>query len=233
MTSTRSVIGDAVADIATQLIEEFGDAAVTATLLYAQSGALADRPARLAELMAEAFREPFESDDVSQTRLVRGMKRVMTVKVNVLASEAAAIVETTHDLKTRKANLTLLVDSIRAATFVDLADAIAGRAYETAEDVADDEDYLADLYGLIQESDIDYDTLRDIGDVYVAVSEVLAGLEVRLPRVTAVAVVEIPASVLAYQLYDDAAKVDQVVNLNPSLNPILYDGSASALTEVL
>lgn len=233
MTSTRSVIGDAVYDIAVELIAQFGDASVTARLLKVQAAALVDRPTELAAMLETAFREPFENDDISQTRLVAGFKRVITYVVDVIAADAAAINPTTFDLTTRKANLTLLVDTIRVSTFANIADAMAGKTYATAEEVADDETHLTRLYDDIQESDLDGEVLRAIGQIYVAITEVLGSLELRLPRVIDISVHEIPASVLAYQLYDSDTRVNQIVSLNPLSNPILYDGSAKALVDAL
>jgi len=233
MISTRSVIGDAIYDIASELVVQFGEASTTARLIRAQAASLVDRPGDLSTLMTDAFREPFDSDEISQDRLVTGYKRVVTYVVDAIAIDASAIVPTTYDLAVRKNNLTLLCDTIRVASFANIADAMAGRTYATAEAVSEDEEYLTRLYDAIQESSLDGETLREIGQVYVAITDVLGDLELRLPRVVDVAVVEIPASALAYQLYDSAARVDQIVGLNPLSNPILYDGTASALVEAI
>lgn len=233
MISTRSVIGDAIYDIAVELITPFNDASVTARLLKVQAASLVDRPTDLGTMLETALREPFEDGDISQTRLVAGFKRLITYVVDNLAIDAAEISATTYDLSQPKANLTLLVDTVRVSTFANIADAMAGKVYATAEEVADDEGYLTRLYDQVQESSLDGETLRAIGKVYIAITEVLGDLELRLPRIIDLDIVETPASVLAYRLYDTDSRVDQIVSLNPLANPILYDGTAKALVEAL
>jgi len=232
MISTRSVLADAIVIVADELITQFGDAATTAKLIKSQSASLVDRPSDLGDMLSEAFREPFESD-ISQIRLVNGCKRVITYAVDAMSTDADAINPTTYDLDIRKYNLTLFADTIRASVFCDLADAMAGRDYQTAEEVSADENYLSDLFGQVQASSLDGETLRSMSQVFVAATEVLGELELRLPSIIDVEISELPASTLAYMLYDDDDRVDQIVALNPLANPILYAGTAKALVEPL
>lgn len=118
---------------------------------------------------------------------------------------------------------------MQAVAFAVIADGMAAREYATADDVARDEELLETILDRVQESDIDHDLHNDLLGVYVAASEVLAAASVRRPRIADMTVPPIPASVLAYMLYESDANLPTLVALNAMQPPVLFVGAVSVL----
>jgi hypothetical protein len=143
--------------------------------------------------------------------------------------EADAILPTTADLIRRKKDMALLGATLEAASFASLADAMAGRTYLTGDDVDADEALLADVFGQVQSRELDQDIHSELTKIYTATSEVLRDVAVRLPRLSQIDIQSMPASVLAYHLYESDADLMTLVSLNLDKDPILFAGSTSVL----
>ena len=76
-----------------------------------------------------------------------------------------------------------------------------------------------------------HDLALELKAVTDALGEVMAGLRIRLPRIEDLAVVEMPASVLAYMLYDSGDDTQTLIDLNLGQTPLLFDGEVKVLAD--
>ena len=141
---------------------------------------------------------------------------------------------------TRQASLTAFATTVEAASFVSIAEAMAGRTYETADQVDADEQDLVARFDVVQSRELDADLHDALQDILTATSEVLRDSAVRLPRLTSINVIDMPASVLSYQLYhgdmslpdQTEAYVQRIVDLNLAQDPNILTGAVTVLSEV-
>lgn len=240
---SRGALETAIADIAVPLDRFFGGATSSPARLIDDAGLLLDRPETLAEVFEDALRAPFEaidtragpapaSDDdpvtLSAVELIRGYRAALG-EAAVHSELAAAIQPTTLDLVARKEHLSSLAGLSEAALFCCLAEAMAGRAYTTAEQVEADEKLLTETFATLQSRGLPAEIHAQCADIMVATSEVLSEAIVRLPRTVEIDPLNTPASVLAYELYEDDARLWQVVDLNPDQDPVLLARAATVL----
>ncbi|MDX2308086.1 MAG: DNA circularization N-terminal domain-containing protein [Hyphomicrobium sp.] len=229
-TTSRTALAGAVTSIATSGLDRFGAAATAAVRLARDAGAIVDQPDRLGTLLAAVHRAPFEDRSISNVALVAGYKAVISAARDVRLT-AAAVAPSTRDLTLRRQSLDALADTVEAGALAALADAMAGRTYTTADEVESDETWLADAWDGVQGLALPAADQQAIAKVYVAASEVLRDREVRLPRITTIDAAAIPASVLAYMLYDSDQNASIIVANNPRRSPLLYDGQVSVLVQ--
>ena len=138
----------------------------------------------------------------------------------------------TLDQEARGIALYMLGIYTEAMAFAALCEACVARGYTTSEQVVSVEADLMGRWDVIQSRSLPADIHRVLRDLLTETSAVLAGIEVRLPRVVEIDTHMMPASVLAYTLYDSDARQQQIVDLNCGdrpLNPMLYNGPARAL----
>jgi prophage DNA circulation protein len=138
---------------------------------------------------------------------------------------------TTLDQQSRYTALYYLGVMTEAMAFCGLCDALAGKDYQTADEVETDESDLMMRFEALQGRDLPAEIHRQLSDLVLATSEVLRVQEVRLPRLADIRVDFLPASVLTYSLYDSDDRLNQVVALNPQQNPMLYPNEATVLIQ--
>lgn len=179
------------------------------------------------------FQGPFEDSAVANTALVSGYADVFA-QISIYAADVDAIVPLTQDLAERQTAADLFVAAAMASCFAALGEGMAAKAqgddYKTAEDVDADMAILSGAWETLAERSIDADVRSALTDIYTRVSAILSAEEVTLPRISGMDVPAVPASVLAYWLYD-TERGDTLVSLNPTLAPWLYDGNARVLTQ--
>lgn len=138
----------------------------------------------------------------------------------------------TLDLETRGIALYMLGIYTEAMAFACLCEAVVAKEYATSDQVEAVEIDLLARWDVIQSRSLPADVHRELRKLLTATSEVLRDLEVRLPRVVTIESHFMPASVLAYQLYDTDDKQQQLIDLNMGdrpVNPMLYNGPVRAL----
>lgn len=224
------VLSDAVSSIGTTLDLHFAASGTAGADIVVNAPALSRDGARLGKALEAALRQPIEDDTYSAVDLIRGYSAVRDLAIG-MAAEADAIRTTTTDRAIRRDMLAELGATVEAGTFLLLADAVSGRDYATADDVALDEARLAAAIDALQTRTLDAITHQQALDVYTAASEVLQAAAVRLPKLTGMRLTNIPASVLAYHLYESDAQLQTLVDLNLAQNPVLMTGDLTVLMD--
>ncbi len=232
-TSVNSLSTD-VQSLTAALVASFGGvSAVTvgATAIARAPEAYMADPEALAATWQIMVRAPFAASrtDVDQDALWRGFLDVRDAARSVTLA-AAAIVPTTLDLVERQQAKLLLGWTMESVAFAALAEAAAGRAYHTGNEIADDILTLTDSLSAVV--DIEIAAPGERIQLMNLLSETVAVLEkkqVTLPRTTSIRVWDMPASVLAYMAYDTDDGLLTLVGLNSGRNPILYDGDVTIL----
>lgn len=166
----------------------------------------------------------------SASKIVTGFSAVADVAAAV-ADGAALIGTGTLDLVRRRECLALIGATMEAAAFAVMAEGMASRDYDTADDVDRDEETLTDLIDRIQGRELPAAVHTAMLDIFTATSEVLAGVAVRRPRVVEIDTYPVPVSILAYELYESDANEQKIVTLNLSQPPILMADTVSVLME--
>ncbi len=231
--STESMrqIATAIEDVGAVSDRLFAAAGRAGADLVTRSDALARDPVALGGTLQRVIAEPLDAVDAyGAADLVRGFTALSDAAMAVTAS-ADAIRTTTADRVARAETLRLVGMTMEAAAFLALADAMVGRIYATADDVARDETALTARIDAVHERELDADVHVALRNVHVAASEVLRQVEVRLPQVTAGTFGNVPASVLAYRAYGDDARLQTLVDLNLGQNPVLMAGTLNLLLE--
>jgi hypothetical protein len=231
------VLADSIRDIATSLDVSFGLATTAPSRLYDRADTYARFVSTARSLFIDSFRVPFELDDLSNRDLVKGFDAV-AIEAAAVSAQAAAINPTTIDRSDRQISQETIGMFCEFAAFCSMADAMAGRAYTTGEEVESDEALLTETYGRIQERGLPAEQHADMSDIYTATSEVLRDIGVRLPRTSMIDAKNLPASVLAYMLYEQDGmnngvileRLQQIVDLNLNQDPCLLAKDTRVLT---
>ena len=226
--ASAAAVAERVAGLGDALAAAFGRASADPDRVIRDAGTLAADAATLAGVLKSAYRAPFDDDDLPDAALVAGFNALSSFSRN-LVIEADALAPTTIDLVSRAQSFRVIGQITEAAAFAGLAEAVAGRAYRTADDVERDETTLSDAYSAIQAGYLSAPLAALLADVHVAASEVLRDSAVRLPRVTVIRIVNVPASVLSYMLYDSDKNEQAIVDLNLDQTPVLLAGDISVL----
>lgn len=187
----------------------------------------------LAEQLVQLFLWPFAS--------AMEARRVFTGFVGMEALfeswdlEAVQIEGFTRDLLMRRKNLELLSGLCRAATLMSLCEAVAVQVFQTAESLDRDRRLLLSRRErLFADGGIALldDYFRGVlDDVFNQATGLLNNLELQLPKIGTLEIWDLPASVLAYLLYDDDGRANEIMALNEGLNPVLYDGEVKVLRD--
>lgn len=198
-------------------------------LAVADDGRLAS--GLLSARLASLFLVPFESglDAGILFDFLAGLDRVW----GDWEDRASQIQPLTLDLADRQENLLRLAGTCRAACLMTLAEVAAVREYRTVERLdADRQTLLALQDRLFAGGGIGWldDGLRgQLDEVFRQVMGILGDREMQLPRIGTLEIRELPASVLAYRLYDDDRRAGQLMDLNAGQNPVLFDGDVQVL----
>ena len=233
-----SLVSDAIGDLGTVLVAHMGSASAAPARIVEQSGLLAHDSTAFSTLMVQSIRSAFDDETIEDRVLTSGFSSLADAAVEIVA-QASDIVATTVDLANRKVALAILGGYAQAAAFIGLAESVAVRRYDTADEVETDEILLVSHYELLQERDLPASVRAALRDIYVAASEVLRDAAVRLPRIVSVPAFNTPASVLAYMLYEDRFERGNVVivedraamlvKLNLDQTPLLLAGDAAVV----
>lgn len=227
---TATTLQSALSGIAGALDVKMGASSQAPGRLLSKAGEIV-RDIRIATpLFVESYRAPFDDETLTDAHLVAGFKAALG-EASAVSAMALAIIPTTADLSRRKSALALLGAVNEGAAFASLADAMAGRTYTTSDEVDADETLLAVAFETVQSRELDADLHDELARIYTAASEVLRDASVRLPRIATLAIRPLPASVLAYQLYDTDAREMALVDLNLGSDPVLMTGDVSVLAE--
>jgi prophage DNA circulation protein len=239
-TSTASLVAlaSSIKLIGDTMDNHFGSVSSTAYDIAGDASRYARTPSTLQVPMADAFRAPLNDTSLSAIDLLRGYKDVSDTS-QALVEEASYIEVTTADRAARQKSLLALATTVEAAAFASIAEAMAGREYETGDQVDADEQDLVARFDAVQSRELDADLHDALQDILTATSEVLRDAAVRLPRLTEINVIDMPASVLSYQLYHgdmslpDATEtyVQRIVDLNLDQDPNVLTGAVSVLSE--
>lgn len=189
-------------------------------------------PPTLATETQKLFRGAFEDTTYTGEEITRTLRKVDAVLADV-AADGEAITPSTLDYAARRSALLDYATHCRLCTLACMADAISGTTYVTADAVEDAQTLLLDTYAAIDLTRINNDLGLEIGNVVAAAMEVLRELELQLPRIESqLLFTPTPASVLAYMLYEDEARVQTLIDLNMDQNPALFERRANILTGV-
>lgn len=230
-TISQLVLGSAVGAIVGAVSAEFGNVETVGTLArqFARTPELIVSDAtRLGPMLSNLMRAPFDDTSVPQDRLWLGMQDVGNAAIDIMA-QAAAISGTTPDLSQRAAGMAILGATMQEAAFVSLCEAAAGKDYATTQEVANDVAILSDhrrtLSGLSKIPAI----RTQIDRLYAETMAVLQKDQVTLPDVVQMRVNELPASQIAYNLYEGMGYLQTVVGLNAGQSAVLYDETVNVL----
>lgn len=174
-------------------------------------------------------RGAFEDDTYSGEEIVRALRRVNGVLEGVRA-EGLATPTTTLDYLTRRHLALTYSTYCRIVTLSSMAEAMAGTTYISADAVQASETLLLDIYADLDMDQVDATTAQALAEVVAAAMDVLRQQEMQLPRISEQALfAPLPASVLAYMLYESEERTDTIVALNMTSNPILIERAANVL----
>lgn len=228
---SQQVLGGAASAIIGTVAAEFGNVATVALMARQVARSpeyiVADAQ-RFGDTLFATMRAPFDDLTVPQSRLWSGMADVADAATAVLA-DAAAITPNTPDLASRQTALVLLGATMMQAAFVSLCEAAAGKTYATVAEVSADIATLSDMRRSLAGIMTSPAVKAAVDHIYAETMQVLQKEQVTLPDVMKIRVNELPASEIAYQLYDGIGDLTTLVGLNAGQSPALYDEQVSVL----
>lgn len=179
------------------------------------------------------FRGPF--DDIRATYTPEQIRSVLVDTHDaIVAVEADALLipTTTADYIARRNAILTYSGFCKSVVLALMCETLVAETFTTANAVAEAEALLMRLYGEIPADTLGHDVGQDLAKTVAAAMDVLRKLELQLPRIETVDTVEMPASVLAYMLYDTDQRVPTLIGLNDSSNPLMLPKSVTVLSEV-
>lgn len=230
---TRTMLADGVTAIADAFAAGFGAAAEVVRIerrVAEQAAALVDDAAALGDYLHDLWRAPFDDAAISNAALVTGFRKVWAA-CEAEATEASRVSPDTLDKVGRADSLNALATIGLAACLASGAEAMAGKTYVTTDEIDYDEQILLAWVEAMTDRSLKHDLALELKAVTDALGEVMAGLRIRLPRIEDLAVVEMPASVLAYMLYDSGDDTQTLIDLNLGQTPLLFDGEVKVLAD--
>lgn len=231
--ATVGIVGGVIGSAVSILSNAFG--AVSAVRMAAGAitndvNYLLSEPARLGSQLNALVRAPFNAVDTVTAPELWGGYLDLADHATAIAAQAAAINPTTADLIVRQNTLILTAATLGGVAFTALAEAAAGKTYRVADEVADDITTLTDVYEQMVDLLEFAPSIRlSTQSLLAEIAAVLAAKRVTLPNVVPLKVYEMPASVMAYMLYDTADDLETIIGLNAGKSPILYDGEVLTL----
>jgi prophage DNA circulation protein len=226
------------------VIAEFGTLARTASALFGASPGIPDAvrhltadafptlssPLQLNADLSTVFRAPFEDRSHTGAELVTAYTR-LDATFDDMAYRASLIPTDTADYATRRASLAHLSATGQTACLAVLAEAMAGRAYISAQAVHADEAFLDARLAAAIARDLDHDQVMALTQLVLSAQAVLRKDALRLPLLDELRIPDAPASWLAYMLDDDMRRLDTLCDLNDDQPPILLTRRAVILRE--
>ena len=189
------------------------------------------QPERIVTAFTQLHGGLFDSD-LSDREIFARLRRLdgaMAARQHQYAASLTPEISYTPDLQQRWSGLLNITQTARATLWLGLVQAAAGKDYRTANEVSADQAVLMEKL----EENAGFDVVQlcraDMVEAHVSIASVLADLELQLPRIEEIEVYGVPASALAYQLYDSHARTDRLVALNAGQNPILFNDVTQVL----
>lgn len=223
LTKVNAVIGSALAVPAhyasqlTRIAEQTATLIGTPTLLYNTVDATIAQVVAAINLVA------------GRNRRGIGSLQEVTVSMSALGfdtAEPADIDTPSRDLE--RANRAALLVAMRASGLGSVAEAAAEAEYDSSDEALEILTTLVDALGNLSDNTItgiepDAETYDAIRDLISALTDHLKSVAGALPELTTYTPAEaMPALVLAYQLYGDATRADEILERNPHIvNPNL------------
>lgn len=227
---SRQIVIAGIERAADLMVAEFSQSAgvlAGARLIWSRAVSLAGQPDRLGRALTGLVQAAIDDEAVQPADLFRGFARLAALWA---VPEGGAVPDRiTLDYRTRAEALRVLTETQRALLLVALMQAAGGKPYVTAAEVQADEQVIERRFEETAAFDLPADVRAAVMDVYVALMEYLGALSIRLPRVAEMNVVDMPASVLAYQLYEDDGRRGRIVDLNGRQSPVLMNGRVRVL----
>lgn len=231
--ATLGAITSALNMVASVAVNAFGSVAAVrvfaATLARAPNMFTSDAKFMAASLQS-LFRAPFEDTSVPAADLWRGSADFIVSGTSILAA-ASSIDGNTIDRTARRSVLEVIGTSVIVSGFIGLCEASASKTYSTAEQVSDDIRELVSVHAEISELSIMTDDRNRLAQLLSETVAVLQKQSVVLPSIASIVVNSLPASVMAYWLYDDDKSLQTIVGLNDGQSPILYEGAVNVLRQ--
>lgn len=179
------------------------------------------------------FRGPFE--DLRATYSAADIRSALIDAHDaIVAVDAAAanIPVTTGDYIARRNAILTYSGYCRSIVLASMCEALVADVYTNANAVADAQSLLMRLFVEIPADTMAHDVGQELSRTVAAAMDVLRKIEMQLPRIESIDTVDMPASVLAYMLYDTDERTQTLIGLNDASNPLLFDNSVLVLSEV-
>ena len=190
---TLSVVSGAISSIVSTALSAFSNVAgvqVAAGALLQQPQLITVNPAAFAASLQTLLRSPFDAATVSQTALYNGAVSQVAAAAAV-ASSAAAITPSTVDLARRQQVLTALGTALTVTSYVNLCEAVAGKTYQTAEQVTADIQAVVAAYEATSLCDMETGQRNDLTTLLSETIEVLHQDQVTLPSIISLSLIHI------------------------------------------
>lgn len=224
-------VGETVESIGNVFDSVFGSASSGGTDLAWRSVEVGSDPERFVSIFGGAISAVREDDDnYPNDKVVSGCSSLF-VAASQLITDLKYLPADTYDRIRRRETITSLATAVEAVSFCVMAEAMAARTYDTADDIDRDHESLADFLDVLQGRQFSGDVHAELLRVFNGTSDILEGQAVRRPRVVPIRVTPVPSSVLAYELYESDANVQQIVTLNLDQPPILMTQDVNVLME--
>lgn len=234
--SSIEAVAAAVAEIGQSLAAAFPATSGGAQQIIEKAGLLAQAQIAAGPAFSAAFRAPLNEISYDSPAIIEGLDAARLSSLAVKA-RAEAINAATPDLASRATAIISTAEFTEFAAFVGLAEAMASRAYVTSNEVDADEELLNNAFASLQSGGLPAEQHDVMAQVYIATADILGRAAVRLPRVQTVEVTPLPASVLAYSLYEqDGMNIadlpqhhETLLGLNPDADPGYVGPQVAAL----
>jgi prophage DNA circulation protein len=233
-----SVISGAVTGVLHSTLLSFGNvstirSAIGLTKSDVESAVIS--PGRLWGTFETLFSAPMADFGTSQDRLYDGYNRLWGQSRSIRSS-ALATLPTTLNLASRRIDLEVLSEVTATCCLAAMCEAAVGRSYATQEAVSEVQGQITGIYEEIASGDqtrLSDEAYSALTEVHVQTMDVLAAVEVQLPEIVNLDVIDMPASVLAYMLYEADSRAETLLDLNSRQTATLMTGSVKVLRHVL
>lgn len=233
---SSEIIANNIIDVVSGVVTSFGRASGPAKQLISKAGMITQNMELAGSLWVDTYRAPIDEEEIPVATLVTGFNSVRE-KAQAIVEQADKIKPTTIDLAARKTTVQMIGEYNEYVSFISMAEAMAGREYITGDEVDIDELLLWSSFSELQERGLPSEQHTEMFDIYTATSDILDRASVRLPRLTQLDISDTPASVLAYQLYENDGmnhfdmpeKATSIVSLNPNQNPSVLGSETTVL----
>lgn len=230
---TTELLIKSIGEVTSSLVSSFGavaDVRSNAIMLSQSIESIVNDPSVIAKQLQTMVRSPFDAvKAVRADELWRGFSEIGEIGKSFY-DQSQTISPDTMDLAIRRQIMSNLGGLFAGVAFSAMAEAAAGKTYSVANAIELDMASLTDLHSTFIEMQ-QFDNGMRLSTAAI-LSEIIAVLEaelVTLPNVVSTKVNDIPASVLAYMLYDNDKDLGTIVSINSSQAPMLLNETANIL----